>query len=93
MENKSNELSYVIGDFENGECMTTETCESFESMLKELPSHFDWISDNEPEKELPNFENCTTMREVQAILDEFDYKWFTVKVWYMEGLAEFFYRK
>ena len=36
---------------------------------------FSWILDNEPERELPDFNKVETLEELEAIFDEYDYSW------------------
>ena len=41
---------------------------------------FEWILDNEPERELPDFSGVTTIRELGSILDEYNYSWYELKL-------------
>lgn len=67
-------------EMNEGEKVTEEVFESFEALKKHLleNDYFSWINENEPEKELPNFEEVETLRELQAIFEEFDYSWWTL---------------
>ena len=67
-------------EMNEGTKVTEETFESFEELKEHLleNDYFEWINDNEPEKELPNIEEVETLEELQAIFEEFDYSWWTL---------------
>ena len=65
---------------EQGVVQTQETFKDFAALKQHLltTDYFSWIKDNEPDRELPDFTEAETVEEVQAILDEYDYSWWTV---------------
>lgn len=77
---------YKLTVKEEGKLQTKETFNSFEELKNHLTEtdYFDWINDNEPDVELPDFSDVETLREIKAILREYDYGWWTVEVLYDE---------
>lgn len=67
---------------EEGKLQTVENFESFENLKNHLltTDYFGWISDNEPGLELPNFADVESVREINAILADHDYGWWTASV-------------
>ncbi|TDM15688.1 hypothetical protein [Macrococcus bovicus] len=73
---------------EEGTVQSQETFKDFAALKQHLltTDYFSWINDDEPDRELPDFKDVKTLEEVQAILDEYDYSWWTlttdkVNVW------------
>ncbi|HIY57992.1 MAG TPA: hypothetical protein H9829_07395 [Candidatus Tetragenococcus pullicola] len=67
---------------EEGKLQTVENFESFEALKSHLitTNYFGWINDNEPDRELPDFTDAESVREINAILDDYDYDWWTASV-------------
>ena len=67
---------------EEGKLQAVENFESFEALKGHLMTndYFSWISENEPDRELPNFSDVKSVREINAILDDYDYDWWTASV-------------
>lgn len=43
---------------------------------------FGWILEEEPDFEIPVFEGATSAREIEAILNELDFSWWTAELDY-----------
>lgn len=66
---------------ERNEGKTTVTkFDNLEILKADLPNYFAWILDNEPDKELPSFESCTTVEDINYILKDWDYNWWSLEV-------------
>ena len=66
---------------ERNEGKTTVTkFDNLEILKVDLPNYFAWILDNEPDKELPSFESCTTVEDINYILKDWDYSWWSLEV-------------
>ncbi|TDM12645.1 hypothetical protein [Macrococcus bovicus] len=65
---------------EEGTVQSQETFKDFAALKQHLltTDYFSWIKDDEPDRELPDFKDVETLEEVQAILDEYDYSWWTL---------------
>lgn len=63
---------------------TTETFANFEKLKQHLIStdYFSWINDNEPERDLPNFEDVESIEDINYILKQFDYSWWKLSLEY-----------
>lgn len=71
--------------WEESKLQSVENFGSFDELKAHLLStdYFSWINDNEPEKELPDFSQAESVAEIQSILDDYDYSW-----WSMELVAD-----
>lgn len=67
---------------EEGKLQAVENFESFEALKGHLMTndYFSWISENEPDRELPNFSDVKSIREINTILADYDYGWWTASV-------------
>ena len=67
---------------EEGKLQTVETFDTFEALKGHLTTndYFSWISENEPDRELPDFVDVESVREINAILADYDYDWWTASV-------------
>ena len=67
---------------EEGKLQTVETFDTFEALKGHLTTndYFSWISENEPDRELPDFVDVESVREINAILADYDYGWWTASV-------------
>lgn len=41
---------------------------------------FNWILDEESERELPEFTDCGAVSSLESVLSEYDYSWWTVSI-------------
>lgn len=67
---------------EEGKLQSVENFSSFEQLKDHLLTndYFGWINDNEPDRKLPDFTDVESVREINAILADYDYSWWTAEV-------------
>ena len=70
---------YELAEYstENGD--TVKIYDSLEALKSDLPNYFGWISDNEPDKELPDFSDCETIQDINSVLKEWDYSYWNLE--------------
>jgi len=80
--NSEEKSMYKLIIKEQGKLQTVENFESFETLKSHLMTtdYFSWINDNEPDRELPDFKDVTSVREINAILSDYDYDWWAASV-------------
>ena len=80
---------YVLREIAEGrEVRTEETFKTFEDLkaylIENTDDLFGWINDNVDDpngyRVLPRFEDVETVREIKAILDEYDYSWWSMTI-------------
>lgn len=76
---------------ENGDIQSEEHFNNFEDLKNHLITvdYFSWINeaeqmDNVELSELPNFTKTEDVDDIQKILDEYDYSWWSMTVEYNE---------
>lgn len=63
------------------EVVATGTLDHIVSFLKDnTDKYFDWILEEEPDRELPDFSEVETLRELESILSDYDYDWWRIDV-------------
>ena len=69
-------------EFYNGEKYLINVFETFQDLKQHLleKDYFSWINENEPEKELPNFESVESLNEIKQIFKDYDYDWWTLMI-------------
>lgn len=67
---------------EGGVIQSQNEFDSFEDLKAHLVAtdYFGWISENEPEKELPNFEEVETVSDIESIFEEYDYSYWAMTI-------------
>lgn len=67
-------------EFYNGEKYLINVFETFQDLKQHLleKDYFSCINENEPEKELPNFESVESLNEIKQIFK--DYDWWTLMI-------------
>ena len=81
-------MKFVLTEKRFGETKTRLNFVNFADLknylIKETTTYFGWINDNVDDPKdyrvLPNFENVETLREIQAIFDDFDYNEWSIEV-------------
>lgn len=75
-------MKYELKEMENGELKRVEYFDDFKDVKEHLiqTDYFSWINENEPNKELPKFEDTESIQDIQNIFDEYDYSWWTMVV-------------
>jgi len=80
MENKN----YVLRTMEEGELQDIKGFDTVEEVHAYLVDNtdklFGWIQESEPERELPEFRDAGTLREINSILSDYDYSWWTIEL-------------
>lgn len=77
---KQNDYRLILMDHGNEEILGNfETFEKLKQHLIEI-DYFSWIKDNEPDRELPKFEDVEDVKDLELIFDEYDYNWWTMIV-------------
>ena len=73
---------------EEGKLQEVKVFDTFQELKQHLiqTDYFSWIHDEEPEKELPNFEEVEYVGDIQLIFEEFDYSWWTMEVKHNERI-------
>lgn len=68
--------------WEEGKLQSVENFNTFNELKSHLltTDYFSWINDNEPNKPLPDFDNAKSVEDVQSILDDYDYSWWSMEV-------------
>lgn len=69
-------------EFYNGEKYLINVFETFQDLKQHLlkKDYFSWINENEPEKELPNFESVESLNEINKIFKDYDYDWWRLMI-------------
>jgi len=80
--NSEEKSMYKLIIKEEGKLQTVEAFESFKDLKDHLLTndYFSWINENDPDRELPDFSSVETVREINGILSDYDYDWWTVGV-------------
>lgn len=75
-------MKFVLTEINEGSIQNQVEFNSFEDLKSHLveTDYFSWINENEPEKEIPDFTTVATVREINSILDDYDYSWWTLKL-------------
>lgn len=77
---KQNDYRLILMDHGSEEILGNfETFEKLKQHLIET-DYFSWIKDNEPDRELPKFEDVEDVKDLEVIFDEYDYNWWTMIV-------------
>ena len=77
-------MKYLLKEISEGEIREELTFNNFvdlkEFLIHNTNAYFGWINDEEPDKALPDFNVVESLREVKAILEEYDYSWWSMAV-------------
>ncbi|WP_251869210.1 hypothetical protein [Enterococcus italicus] len=68
--------------WEEGKLQSVENFNTFNELKSHLltTDYFSWINDNEPNKPLPDFDNAKSVEDVQSILYDYNYSWWSMEV-------------
>lgn len=68
--------------WEEGKLQSVDNFNTFNELKSHLltTDYFSWINDNDPEKILPDFSNAKSVEDVQSILDDYNYSWWSMEV-------------
>ncbi|MCM6931216.1 hypothetical protein NE261_05255 [Enterococcus italicus] len=68
--------------WEEGKLQSVENFNTSNELKSHLltTDYFSWINDNDPNKALPDFSNVESVEDVQSILDDYNYSWWSMEV-------------
>lgn len=73
-------LKLIVKDHGEETILIEGYLEDIVEYLKENENVYNWIQDEEPEKELPNLDKIENLRELKDELDKIDLDWWTLEV-------------
>ena len=73
---------YKLTAMEEGQVQSQETFATFNEVKEHLieTDYFSWINEQEPDRELPKFEDVEDIKDIEIIFEEYDYSWWTMKI-------------